>query len=204
MLWYGQVSLEGRGGGRHGRWENSPAVTETCCGDSHTDTQACTCILPAPICKDSMLVSLAPSSLPASAGTDGSRETPRHIPLLRPPPPRRVSLLPHAALSPASLLGEGTGCLAGLSELCRRQVPLTQVSPALTALLGWVGVCVVLGFPFPSKLRLMTPPTTRTLDSGQLAGGGVSTQCEWGPGGWGTLGMCGTFRVTSHIPQLFL
>ena len=67
-----------------------------------------------------------------------------------------------------------------------------------------VCVCVVLGYPFPSKLCLMTPPTTRTLGSGQLAGGAVSIQCEWGAGGWGTLGMCGTFRVTSHIPQLFL
>ena len=26
----------------------------------------------------------------------------------------------------------------------------------------------------------------------------------WSSGGWGTLGMCGTFGVTSHIPQLFL
>ena len=99
--------------------------------------------------------------------------------LFSPPlPPCCISLLPHAALSPASLLGEGTGCLAGLSELSRHQVPLTQVSPALTALLGWGCVCVVLGFPFPSKLCLVTPPTTRTLGSGQLAGGAVSTQCE--------------------------
>ena len=205
LLCCGQVSLEGQGGGRHGRWENSPAVTETCCGHSHADTRACMCILPAPICKDSILVSLAPSGLPASAGTDGSRETPRHIPLLRPPTPMLHITSPPCSPQPCQPPWRRDRVSCWPERALQTPGPLNSSLTGLDCPSGvGVCVCVVLGFPFPSKLCLMTPPTTRTLGSGQLAGGAVSTQCEWGAGGWGTLGMCGTFRVTSHIPQLFL
>ena len=159
----GQASLEGQGRGRRGRWENSPAVTERHCEESHADAHACTRTRPAPTFRD---------SAGASAGTDGSREAPRHIPLLN-YPPYCVSLLPHAALSPASLLGEGAGCLADLSELCRRQVPSTLVPPAVTALLGSGCVCGV-GVSFTIKATFddhPPPPNTSKSSAGLRAAG---------------------------------
>lgn len=75
----GQASLEGHGRGRRGHWENyCPTVTERRCEDSHADADACTRTRPAPTFRD---------SAGASAGTDGSREAPRHILLLNTRPP---------------------------------------------------------------------------------------------------------------------